>query len=72
MYARNASVGTDPSPGEATDADRGTEGKDCRWKRSMTVWDSKGNRQDSRTLWGSLFKPDNTNVLSQGRVHKPH
>lgn len=67
---RNASVGTDPSPGEATDADRGTGGKDRHWAHIITVWDSKGKRQESRTLWNALFKPDHANVPGQGRVHK--
>ena len=70
MYVRNASVGPYSSPGEATDQYRGVEGKDYRWKHIITVWDSKGNLKESWTQWDSLFKPDNANVLSQGRVHK--
>jgi len=70
MYVRNASVGPYSSPGEATDAYRGTEGKDYRWKHIITVWDSKGNLKESWTQWDSLFKPDNANLLGQGRVHK--
>src|SRR5450759_2327186 len=70
MYARNASVGPYSSPGEATDAYMGVEGKDYRWKHIITVFDSQGNVKGAWTQWDSLFKPDNPNVLSQGRVHK--
>src|SRR5947209_8436608 len=70
MYARNASVGPYASPGEATDAYKGVEGKDYRWKHIITVFDSKGNVKEAWTQWDALFKPDNPNVLSQGRVHK--
>ena len=70
MYARNASVGAYSSPGEATDAYMGVEGKDYRWKHIITVFDSQGNVKEAWTQWDSLFKPANPNVLSQGRVHK--
>ena len=70
MYVRNASVGPYASPGEATDSYKGVEGKDYRWKHIITVWDNKGNLKESWTQWDSLFKPDNANVLAQGRVHK--
>jgi 6-bladed beta-propeller protein len=70
MYVRNASVGPYASPGEATDSYKGIEGKDYRWKHIITVWDSKGNLKESWTQWDSLFKPENPNVLAQGRVHK--
>ena len=70
MYARNASVGPYASPGEATNEYKGVEGKDYRWKHIITVFDSKGNVKEAWTQWDSLFKPENPNVLSQGRVHK--
>jgi len=70
MYARNASVGAYASPGEASDDYMGVEGKDYRWKHIITVFDGQGNVKEAWTQWDSLFKPDNPNVLSQGRVHK--
>ncbi len=70
MLARNASVGPYASPGEASDDYMGVEGKDYRWKHIITVFDSQGNVKEAWTQWDSLFKPDNPNVLSQGRVHK--
>src|SRR3984893_12912964 len=70
MYARNASVGPYASPGEASDDYKGADGKDYRWKHVITVLDSEGNVREAWTQWDSLFKPDNPNVLSQGRVHK--
>jgi NHL repeat len=70
MYARNASVGSYASPGEATNEYKGVEGKDYRWRHIITVFDSKGNLKEAWTQWDSLFKPANPNVLSQGRVHK--
>jgi hypothetical protein len=70
MFARNASVGRYASPGEAGDDYLGVEGKDYRWKHIITVFDSQGNVKEAWTQWDSLFKPDNANVLSQGRVHK--
>src|ERR1017187_2907159 len=70
MYGRNASVGAYSSPGEATDAYMGVEGKDYRWKHIITVLDSQGNVKEAWTQWDALFKPANPNVLSQGRVHK--
>jgi hypothetical protein len=70
MYARNASVGDYASPGEATNTFKGIEGQDYRWRHIITVFDSKGNAKEAWTQWDSLFKPENPNVLSQGRVHK--
>lgn len=70
MYARNASVGRYASPGEASDNYLGVEEKDYRWKHIITVFDSQGNVKEAWTQWDSLFKPDNPNKLSQGRVHK--
>ena len=70
MLARNASVGRYASPGEAGDDYLGVEGKDYRWKHIITVFDSQGNVKEAWTQWDSLFKPDDPNVLSQGRVHK--
>jgi hypothetical protein len=70
MFMRNASVGPYASPGEASDDYKGVEGKDYRWKHIITVYDSEGNVKEAWTQWDSLFKPDNANVLSQGRVHK--
>ena len=70
MYARNASVGPYASPGEASDDYMGVDGKDYRWKHIITVYDSQGNVKEAWTQWDSLFKPDDPNVLSQGRVHK--
>ena len=70
LYPRNASVGQYASPGEAGDDYKGIEGKDYKWKHIITVFDSKGNVKEAWTQWDSLFKPDNANVLSQGRVHK--
>ena len=70
MYGRNASVGPYASPGEASDDYMGVEGKDYRWKHIITVYDSQGNVKEAWTQWDSLFKPDNPNVFSQGRVHK--
>ena len=70
MYGRNASVGQYASPGEASDDYLGVDGKDYRWKHIITVYDSEGNVKEAWTQWDSLFKPDNANVLSQGRVHK--
>jgi hypothetical protein len=70
MYGRNASVGPYASPGEASDDYMGVAEKDYRWKHIITVYDSQGNVKEAWTQWDSLFKPDNPNVLSQGRVHK--
>jgi NHL repeat-containing protein len=70
MYVRNASVGPYASPGEATDEYMGVENKDYRWRHIISVYDGQGNRVESWDQWDSLFKPDNPNVLSQGRVHK--
>jgi len=70
MYGRNASVGDYASPGEATDTYKGIEGQDYRWKHIITVYDSEGNVREAWTQWDSLFKPDDANKLSQGRVHK--
>jgi hypothetical protein len=70
MYGRNASVGDYASPGEATNTYKGTEGKDYQWKHVITVYDSEGNLKEAWTQWDSLFKPDDANKLSQGRVHK--
>ena len=70
MYARNASVGQYASPGEASDDYMGIDGKDYRWKHIITVFDSQGNVKEAWTQWDSLFKPDDPNKLSQGRVHK--
>ena len=70
MYGRNASVGQYASPGEASDDYLGVDGKDYRWKHIITVYDSKGDVKEAWSQWDSLFKPDNPNVLSQGRVHK--
>jgi hypothetical protein len=70
MYGRNASVGPYASPGEASDDYLGVDEKDYRWKHIITVYDSKGDVKEAWSQWDSLFKPDNPNVLSQGRVHK--
>ena len=70
MYGRNASVGQYASPGEAGDDYLGVDEKDYRWKHVITVYDSKGDVKEAWSQWDSLFKPDNPNVLSQGRVHK--
>ena len=70
MYARNASVGPYASPGEASDDYLGIDGKDFRWKHIITVFDGQGNVKEAWTQWDSLFKPDDPNKLSQGRVHK--
>ncbi|HVA94169.1 MAG TPA: hypothetical protein VNI36_04625 [Candidatus Dormibacteraeota bacterium] len=69
-FARNASVGVYASPGEASDDYKGIAGKDYRWRHIITVYDSKGNVKEAWTQWDKLFRPDNPNVLSQGRVHK--
>ena len=70
MYGRNASVGPYASPGEASDDYKGIEGKDYRWKHVITVFDSQGNVKEAWTQWDKLFRPDDPNKLSQGRVHK--
>jgi hypothetical protein len=70
MYGRNASVGQYASPGEASNDYLGVDEKDYRWKHIITVFDGQGNVKEAWTQWDSLFKPDNPNVLSQGRVHK--
>lgn len=70
MYGRNASVGDYASPGEATNSYKGQDGKDYQWKHIITVYDSQGNVKEAWTQWDSLFKPDDANKLSQGRVHK--
>jgi hypothetical protein len=70
MHPRNASVGRYASPGEAGDDYLGVEGKDYKWENVITVFDSQGNLKEAWNQWDSLFKPDNPNVLSQGRVHK--
>src|SRR6267143_1397929 len=70
MYPRNASVGQYASPGEASNDYMGVDRKDYRWKHIITVYDGQGNVSEAWTQWDSLFKPDNPNVLSQGRVHK--
>ncbi|HSG66012.1 MAG TPA: hypothetical protein VLD39_13470, partial [Gammaproteobacteria bacterium] len=69
-YARNASVGPYASPGEATDEFEGEEGVDYRWHHVIMVFDGEGNMVEDWTQWDSLFKPDDPQVLSQGRVHK--
>jgi len=69
-YARNASVGPYASPGEATDEFLGQEGIDYRWHHIIMVFDGEGNMVEDWTQWDDLFKPDDANVLSQGRVHK--
>jgi hypothetical protein len=69
-YIREASTGSWASPGEATDQYKGVADKDYKWEHIITVFDSKGNVKEEWTQWDSLFKPDNPNVLSQGRVHK--
>ena len=70
MYARNASVGPYASPGEASDNYLGQEGTDYRWEHIIMVFDGQGNLKEDWTQWDKLFKPDNPNVLSQGRIHK--
>jgi hypothetical protein len=70
MYGRNASVGDYASPGEATNTYKGHEGSDYQWKHIITVYDGQGNVKEAWTQWDSLFKPDDANKLSQGRVHK--
>ena len=70
MYTRNASVGPYASPGEASDDYMGVDEKDYQWKHVITVYDTQGNVKEAWTQWDSLFRPDNANVLSQGRVHK--
>src|ERR1700676_5087503 len=69
MYGRNASVGPYASPGEASDDYKGVEGKDYRWEHVITVFDSQGNMKEAWTQWDKLFRPDDPNKLSQGRVH---
>jgi sugar lactone lactonase YvrE len=70
MYWRNASVGPFASPGEATDEYEGVAGKDYRWEHIISVFDRQGNLIEDWTQWDSLFKPDDPQVLSQGRIHK--
>lgn len=70
MFARNASVGPYASPGEATDEFLGEEGIDYRWHHVIMVFDGEGNMIEDWTQWDSLFRPDDPQVLSQGRVHK--